>query len=56
MFKLLRLPEVLELRKRSRSAHYKDIQDGLFTPSVQIGPRAVGWCQRRSESALNLAV
>lgn len=43
MFKLLRLPEVLELRKRSRSAHYKDIQDGLFTPSVQIGPRAVGW-------------
>lgn len=40
---ILRLPTVLRERGRSRSAHYQDIQQGLFTPPVQIGARAVGW-------------
>ena len=40
---ILRLPVVLSERGRSRSAHYQDIQQGLFTHPVQIGPRAVGW-------------
>lgn len=40
---ILRLPSVLRERGRSRSAHYQDIQQGLFTPPVQIGLRAVGW-------------
>ena len=40
---LLRLPTVLSVRGRSRSAHYLDIQLGLFTRPVSIGPRAVGW-------------
>lgn len=40
---ILRLPAVLRERGRSRSAHYLDIQQGLFTPPVPIGPRAVGW-------------
>ena len=30
-------------RGRSRSAHYLDIQQGLFTRAVPIGARAVGW-------------
>lgn len=38
-----RLPTVLHERGRSRSAHYHDIQQGLFTKPVQIGQRAVGW-------------
>lgn len=38
-----RLPDVLKKRGRSRSAHYKDIQDGLFTCPVRIGARARGW-------------
>ena len=38
-----RLPIVLRERGRSRSAHYLDIQQGLFTTPVQIGLRAVGW-------------
>ena len=38
-----RLPIVLRIRGRSRSAHYQDIQQGLFTPPVLIGARAVGW-------------
>jgi len=40
---ILRLPAVLRKRGRSRSAHYLDIQEGLFTPPVSIGSRAVGW-------------
>jgi prophage regulatory protein len=30
-------------RGRSRSSHYNDIQQGLFTRPVYIGARAVGW-------------
>ena len=40
---ILRLPTVLQERCRSRSAHYLDIQQGLFTRPVSIGLRAVGW-------------
>ena len=40
---ILRLPAVLRERGRSRSAHYLDIQQGLFTCPVQVGLRAVGW-------------
>ena len=41
---IFRLPVVLHERgDRSRSAHYQDIQDGLYTPPVSIGARAVGW-------------
>ena len=40
---ILRLPAVLHERGRSRSAHYLDIQQGLFTRQVAIGARAVGW-------------
>lgn len=40
---ILRLPVVLRERGRSRSAHYLDIQQGLFTRPVSIGLRAVGW-------------
>ncbi len=40
---ILRLPAILLERGRSRSAHYLDIQQGLFTKPVYIGLRAVGW-------------
>lgn len=40
---ILRLPTVLQRRGRSRSAHYLDINVGLFTRPVAIGARAVGW-------------
>lgn len=51
---LLRLPAVLRERARSRSAHYLDIQQGLFTHPVQIGLRAVGW-PASEVAALNAA-
>jgi hypothetical protein len=34
---ILRLPDVLRERGRSRSAHYLDIQQGLFTIRCKIG-------------------
>jgi prophage regulatory protein len=40
---LLKLPEVLRTRARSRSSHYRDIEQGLFTNPVTIGHRAVAW-------------
>lgn len=35
--------EVFAKRKRSRSSHYSDIQAGLFTQPIHIGPRSVIW-------------
>lgn len=40
---ILRVRSVTMKRGRSRSAHYLDIQNGLFTRPVKIGARAVGW-------------
>ena len=51
---ILRLPTVLLKRGRSRSAHYLDIKQGLFTTPVSIGPRAVGWPEHEVD-AINMA-
>ncbi len=40
---ILRLPSVLHGRGRSRSSHYLDMKQGLFTSPVSIGARSVGW-------------
>lgn len=47
---ILRLPEVLKRRGRSRSSHYKDIQDGLFPPPIKIGSRAAGWTDQETDT------
>ena len=44
---LLRLPEVIELVKKSRATIYMDIKRGDFPQSINIGRRAVAW--RRTE-------
>lgn len=51
---ILRLPDVLRERGKSRSAHYLDIKQGLFTRPVPIGLRAVGW-PAHEVAALNAA-
>jgi len=43
MKRLLRLPKTLDMRGKSRSAHYEDIQNGLMTPPVNLGGRSVAW-------------
>lgn len=51
---ILRLPAVLNKRGISKSTHYVDIQEGLFTQPVVIGLRAVGWPEREVD-AINAA-
>lgn len=41
-------------RNRSRSAHYKDIQDGLYPHPVRVGLRAVGHPEYEND-AMNAA-
>ncbi len=51
---ILRLPAVLQKRGKSRSAHYLDMKNGLFTKPVSIGSRAIGWPEHEVD-ALNAA-
>ena len=39
---ILRLPAVLKRRGKSRSAHYADVQAGLFVRPVKLGLRSRG--------------
>ena len=55
MIKILRLPQVLGSRGKSRSSHYDDIQKGLMTPPVSLGGRSVGWPESEI-NAINLAL
>lgn len=51
---ILRLPDVLRARGRSRSTHYLDIKQGVFTRPVSLGARSVGWPEHEV-AALNEA-
>jgi prophage regulatory protein len=46
---LFRLRSALAARGKSRSAHYLDIKQGLFTKPVRISARAVAWPQNEIE-------
>jgi prophage regulatory protein len=41
--RLLRLPEVVAICKRSRTSIYYDVRAGRFPKPVRIGPRAIAW-------------
>lgn len=40
---LLRLHEVIEVTRRSRSAIFRDVKEGTFPQPVRIGRRAIAW-------------
>ena len=52
--KILRLPQVLDLRGTSRSKHYDDVKQGTFTKPVKISARSCGWPANEVQ-ALNAA-
>lgn len=43
MATIWRLPTAVSESGKSRSSIYEDIQKGLWTHPVKIGPRAAGW-------------
>ena len=45
-----RLPATVAATGRRKSAHYNDINDGLFTKPVRIGRRAVGWPRSETQA------
>ena len=51
---ILRLASVIRVRGRRRSSHYADVNAGLFTKPVKIGPRASGWPENEV-AAINAA-
>lgn len=41
--RMLRLPEVVSICKRSRTSIHYDVKAGRFPKPVKIGPRAIAW-------------
>jgi len=50
---LLRLPEVIDLVKKSRATIYMDMRRGDFPQSISIGRRAVAWRRTDLDMWLN---
>jgi prophage regulatory protein len=40
---ILRLRAVLDARGIEKSQQYLDVRNGLFTPPIKLGAKAVGW-------------
>ncbi|MCB1603408.1 MAG: AlpA family phage regulatory protein [Gammaproteobacteria bacterium] len=41
--KLLRLPDVIDMTGKSKSAIYDDMKNGSFPKPIRLGARAVAW-------------
>ena len=50
---LLRLPEVIDLVRKSRATIYTDMKRGDFPQSISIGRRAVAWRRTDLDKWLN---
>lgn len=42
---ILRMRAVLDARGIEKSQQYLDVQNGLFTPPIKLGAKAIGWPQ-----------
>ncbi len=51
---ILRMRAVLDARGIEKSQQYLDVQNGLFTPPIKLGVKAIGWPQNEV-AALNAA-
>lgn len=43
VFKLIKLPRVLEITATARSTHHKRIHEGLMVPPVRLGENSVAY-------------
>ena len=46
----LKLKEVLEYRHRSRSSHFRDIENGRCTTAIKVGPKSIFWLSTELET------
>ena len=56
MVRILRLPDVLERRGKSRTQHYNDVAAGLFTPPVKLSVRAAGWPDTETDALVRATI
>ena len=56
MVRILRLPDVLARRGKSRTQHYNDVAAGLFTPPVKLGVRASGWPEEETSQIIKATI
>jgi prophage regulatory protein len=56
ILRLLRLPQVLDRRARTRSAHYNDIACGTFTPPVHMGARCSAWPEHEVDAIIRAQI
>jgi len=52
----LKLKTILLRSTKSKSAHYNDVNAGLFTPPVKTGERSVAWPSDEVESIINAQI
>jgi prophage regulatory protein len=51
--RILRLQDTLQRRGTTRTPHYEDVANGLFTQPIKVGGRrAAGWPEREVEAIL----
>lgn len=56
MIKLLRLPEVRAITRRSTTRIYADMATGRFPKPIKIGPRSVAWTAESIEAYINACI
>lgn len=56
MTSLLRRPQVLSIHAIGKTTLHNRIRDGLFTPPISIGARAVAWPSNEVESLSNALI
>jgi prophage regulatory protein len=56
MVRILRLPDVLSRRGKSRTQHYNDVAAGLFTPPVKLSARACGWPEAETDALVRAVI
>ena len=50
MTDFLNLRETLAYRHRSRSSHFRDIENGRCTTAIKVGPKSVFWLSTELET------
>jgi len=50
--RILRLPQLVEKLGKSKSAIYKEMAEGSFPQSVNLGGRSVGWLEQEIDTWL----